>query len=95
MYFLVTCFQELFLQIFFFISRYALKNNFPVLEHVTLPRVGAMDVILDTLRPEKIKEALENGEGTLLTGQFHQKCSSIYMKMMQKILSCLCIVCMQ
>lgn len=33
-----------------------------------------MDVIFDTLRPEKIKEALENEEATLLTGQFHQKC---------------------
>lgn len=68
-YFLVTSyvFTNYFPNIFF-ISRYALKNNFPVLEHVTLPRVGAMDVILETLRPEKIKEALENEEGTLLTG---------------------------
>ncbi|KAG8181380.1 hypothetical protein JTE90_025927 [Oedothorax gibbosus] len=31
--------------------KYATKNNFPVLEHCTLPRIGAMEVILNTLRP--------------------------------------------
>lgn len=30
-------------------QRFALKNNLPVLEHVTLPRVGAMKAIIDVL----------------------------------------------
>jgi len=29
--------------------RYARKNSYPVLEHVTLPRIGAMNTILKTL----------------------------------------------
>lgn len=48
--------------------RYAQKNNFPILYRVTLPRTGAMHVIIDTLRPEKIEEALENEEVTLIQG---------------------------
>ncbi|XP_015916097.1 acyl-CoA:lysophosphatidylglycerol acyltransferase 1 [Parasteatoda tepidariorum] len=41
--------------------KYAEKNNFPILEHVTLPRVGALEVILNTLRPDgKLIEALDN-----------------------------------
>jgi lysophosphatidylglycerol acyltransferase 1 len=34
---------------------YAKKNGYPVLEHVTLPRIGAMQAILETLSPEGIK----------------------------------------
>lgn len=49
-------------------AKYAEKNNFPVLNRVTLPRVGAMNIILDTLRPENIREALDNGEVSLLPG---------------------------
>lgn len=30
-------------------QRYALKNNLPVLQHVSLPRVGALRAILDTI----------------------------------------------
>ena len=29
--------------------RYAERNNLPVLKHVTLPRNGAMNTIIDTL----------------------------------------------
>lgn len=29
--------------------RFAEKNNYPVLEHVTLPRMGAIQVIMDSL----------------------------------------------
>lgn len=32
--------------------RFAEKNNLPQLHHVTLPRTGAMQVIMDTLGPK-------------------------------------------
>ncbi|KFM73636.1 Acyl-CoA:lysophosphatidylglycerol acyltransferase 1, partial [Stegodyphus mimosarum] len=48
--------------------KYASKNNFPILEHVTLPRVGAMHVILNTLHNGNLKDALDNGEVPLLKG---------------------------
>jgi len=32
-------------------QKYAKKNNLPILENVTLPRVGAMQMIFDTLGP--------------------------------------------
>lgn len=32
-------------------QKYAKKNNLPILENVTLPRVGAMQTIFDTLGP--------------------------------------------
>ncbi|PSN37462.1 Acyl-CoA:lysophosphatidylglycerol acyltransferase 1 [Blattella germanica] len=35
-------------------QRYAVKNNLPVLQHVSLPRVGALQTIVDTVGPEKI-----------------------------------------
>ncbi|GFQ99249.1 acyl-CoA:lysophosphatidylglycerol acyltransferase 1 [Trichonephila clavata] len=48
--------------------KYATKNNFPVLEHVTLPRIGAMEVILNTLRPDgNLKDIIDN-EVALLNG---------------------------
>lgn len=31
------------------VFRYAEKNNLPVLTHVTLPRTGAMNIIIDTM----------------------------------------------
>lgn len=34
-------------------QKYAKKNNYPVLEHVTLPRIGAVKVITDSLYHEK------------------------------------------
>lgn len=32
--------------------RYAQKNNYPLLQHVTLPRIGAMKTIIDVVGPE-------------------------------------------
>jgi hypothetical protein len=44
--------------------RYAKKHGYPHLEHVTLPRMGAMQVILNELSPESCKQqnALNGGE---------------------------------
>lgn len=39
-------------------SRFARKNGFPVLEHVTLPRLGALESILNTLGQQ------QNGESS-------------------------------
>jgi hypothetical protein len=36
-----------------FLFRFALKNNLPVLQHVSLPRVGALQAIVDTVGPKK------------------------------------------
>jgi len=38
-------------------QKYAKKNNLPILENVTLPRVGAMQMIFDTLGPAGRKNA--------------------------------------
>lgn len=35
--------------------RYAQKNNLPLLEHVTLPRLGAFSAIIDELSPKQTK----------------------------------------
>ena len=37
--------------LFFFLFRFANKNNLPLLNHVTLPRNGAMKTIIDVLGP--------------------------------------------
>lgn len=37
-------------------QKYAKKNNLPILENVTLPRVGAMQTIFDTLGPTRNKD---------------------------------------
>jgi lysophosphatidylglycerol acyltransferase 1 len=37
-------------------NRYALRLGLPPLQHVTLPRMGAMQAILDTLAPKKGSE---------------------------------------
>lgn len=34
-------------------QRFALKNNLPVLQHVSLPRVGALQAIMDCLGSKK------------------------------------------
>ncbi|GBO32966.1 Acyl-CoA:lysophosphatidylglycerol acyltransferase 1, partial [Araneus ventricosus] len=40
--------------------KYATKNNFPILEHVTLPRIGAMELILNTLGPHaNLKDTID------------------------------------
>lgn len=36
-------------------QKYAKKNNLPILENVTLPRVGAMQTIFETLGPARSK----------------------------------------
>jgi hypothetical protein len=33
------------------LPRFAAKNNLPLLEHVTLPRTGALEAILNVLGP--------------------------------------------
>lgn len=35
-------------------QRYARTNNYPILEHVTLPRIGAMKTVMETLSPENL-----------------------------------------
>jgi lysophosphatidylglycerol acyltransferase 1 len=52
---------------YFFLFRFALKNNLPVLQHVTLPRVGALQTIVDTVGPEKNIDhgGNNNGDSTM------------------------------
>ncbi|XP_053560842.1 acyl-CoA:lysophosphatidylglycerol acyltransferase 1-like [Bombina bombina] len=45
---------------------YAKKNNLPFLRHVTLPRLGAMQVILNTLQTQQENGILAGGESSLL-----------------------------
>jgi hypothetical protein len=47
--------------------RFALKNNLPVLQHVSLPRVGALQTIVDTVGPEKSSSSggSNNGDPTM------------------------------
>jgi len=44
-------------------QRFALKNNLPVLEYVTLPRVGALQTIVDTVGPGRNNNPGGNGSG--------------------------------
>lgn len=37
-------------------QRYARNNNYPILEHVTLPRIGAMKTVLETLSAENLSK---------------------------------------
>ncbi|XP_011343258.1 acyl-CoA:lysophosphatidylglycerol acyltransferase 1 isoform X2 [Ooceraea biroi] len=41
-------------------QKYAKKNNLPILENVTLPRVGAMQTIFDVLGPDTQDQQLNN-----------------------------------
>jgi hypothetical protein len=45
--------------------RFALKNNLPVLQHVSLPRVGALHAIVDTVGPEKNPGGNSSGDPTV------------------------------
>lgn len=45
-------------------QRYAKANNYPFLQHVTLPRVGAMYTIINSLRPGKLEENLKQNRNT-------------------------------
>ena len=47
--------------------RYAKKNNYPVLEHVTLPRIGAVKVITDSLYHEKQTNGYTKGNHIYFT----------------------------
>ena len=45
------------------LPRFAEKNGYPILEHVTLPRLGAMQACLDTLREnEDMQNQASSGE---------------------------------
>ena len=44
-------------------ARYAANNGYPVLEHVTLPRIGAVKMIIDTLNVNTTHSAT-NGVAT-------------------------------
>lgn len=47
-------------------QKYAKKNNLPILENVTLPRVGAMQTIFDTLGPTQKKDIDQQENSSLL-----------------------------
>ena len=49
--------------IFFIIFRFAKKNDLPMLEHCTLPRTGALEVILDILGPNQKNGFSANSSG--------------------------------
>ena len=49
--------------IFFKIFRFAKKNDLPMLEHCTLPRTGALEVILDILGPNQKNGFSANSSG--------------------------------
>lgn len=40
-------------------QRYAVKNNLPVLQHVSLPRVGAMQIIIDAIGPRSLDNQIQ------------------------------------
>lgn len=42
-------------------QRYARANNYPILEHVTLPRVGAMKTVLETLSADSLNKVASKG----------------------------------
>lgn len=41
-------------------KRYAKKNNLPILEYVTLPRVGAMQTIYDVVGPTQNNNSVDH-----------------------------------
>lgn len=45
-------------------QRYAAKNNYPHLENVTLPRVGALQVLMDCLNPENGAQSVHNSSSS-------------------------------
>lgn len=47
-------------------QKYAKKNNLPILENVTLPRVGAMQTIFDTLGPTQKKDIDQQANSSLI-----------------------------
>ena len=52
--------------------RYAVKHGYPVLQYTTLPRMGAMQVVLDELSPTSIKQLNGTHVGDCQQGEiFH------------------------
>lgn len=50
--------------------RYALKNNLPVLTHVSLPRLGAMQGIIDILGESKESKVNSSNNNAVSHGKF-------------------------
>lgn len=53
--------------------RYAVKNNLPALEHVSLPRVGALKVIIDEVGPFSKSPPINGGDMSTIekkTGEY-------------------------
>uniref|UniRef100_A0A915I7M4 Acyltransferase C-terminal domain-containing protein n=1 Tax=Romanomermis culicivorax TaxID=13658 RepID=A0A915I7M4_ROMCU len=40
-------------------KQYALKNGYPIMDHVTLPRIGAVKTVIDTCRSYKVEDAFD------------------------------------
>lgn len=51
-------------------QRYAEKNNLPFLKNVTLPRIGALQAILDVL-PTRTSSGNNNSAKRIENGTFH------------------------
>lgn len=54
-------------------QRFALKNNLPVLQNVSLPRVGALQAIMDTVGSKKYEMGNNNSDSLTnhLTGNIN------------------------
>lgn len=63
-------------------QKYAKKNNLPILENVTLPRVGAMRTIFDKLGPA---QNIDSSENQLNTRSSKSLLSFIYCFSLQQI----------
>lgn len=76
-------------------QKYAKKNNLPILENVTLPRVGAMRTIFDKLGPVLNNDSSENqlnARSSKLLFFFYLFSFILYRedKLCQKQCSCIC-----
>ena len=59
------------LQMFYTMFRYGQKHGYPHLEHVTLPRIGVTQTILEELSEEKEDLLAETSHRTTLSGMQH------------------------
>ncbi|XP_059062816.1 acyl-CoA:lysophosphatidylglycerol acyltransferase 1-like [Achroia grisella] len=57
-------------------QRYAEKNNLPKLEYVSLPRAGALKVIMDEIGPHKDEEATTSKDESRKDNNFNQSNST-------------------
>ena len=48
-------------------DRFALKNGLPLLEYCTLPRTGALEIIMQVLGPESVE--IQNQKNTIISEQ--------------------------